>query len=58
VTELGDFAVNMRLTVDVPTRDVAYVTGCEIREAVKKRFDEEGVEIPYPYRNIIFHKAS
>jgi len=53
VTELGDFAVNMRLTVDVPTRDVAYTTGCEIREAIKKRFDKEGIEIPFPYRNLI-----
>jgi len=53
VAELGDFAVNLRLSVDVPTRDVAYTTGCEIREAVKKRFDREGIEIPYPYRNLV-----
>jgi len=53
VTELGDFAVNLRLSVDVPKRDVAYSTGCEIREAVKKRFDKEGIEMPYPYSNII-----
>jgi small conductance mechanosensitive channel len=53
VTELGDFAVNLRLSVDVPTRDVAFTTGCEIREAVKKRFDKEGIEIPYPYSNLI-----
>jgi small conductance mechanosensitive channel len=53
VTELGDFAVNLRLSVDVPKRDVAYTTGCEIREAVKKRFDKEGIEIPYPYSNLI-----
>lgn len=58
VAELGDFAVNLRLTIDVLRRDVAYTTGCEIRESVKKRFDAEGVEIPYPYRNIIFHRAS
>ncbi len=53
VTELGDFAVNMRLAVDVPNRDVAYTTACDIREAIKKRFDKEGIEIPYPYRNLI-----
>jgi len=53
VTELGDFAVNLRLSFDVPTRDVAYTTGCEIREAAKKRFDKEGIEIPYPYRNLV-----
>jgi small conductance mechanosensitive channel len=53
VTELGDFAVNMRLAMDVPNRDVAYTTACDIREAIKKRFDKEGIEIPYPYRNLI-----
>ena len=54
LTELGDFAVNLRLTFYVPSRGVAYETGCEIREAVKKRFDAEGIEIPYPYRNLVF----
>ncbi len=53
VTELGDFAVNLRLGIDVPNRDVAWTTACEIREAIKKRFDKEGIEIPYPYRNLI-----
>ncbi len=53
VTELGDFAVNMRLYIHVVSRDVAYSTGCEIMESIKKRFDREGIEIPYPYRNII-----
>ncbi len=56
VTELGDFAVNLRLYVHVPHRDVAYTTGCEIMEAVKKNFDKEGIEIPYPYQNLIIHR--
>ena len=56
VTELGDFAVNMRLSVDVPNRDVAWTTACDLREAIKKRFDKEGIEIPYPYRNLIIHR--
>ena len=56
VTDLADFAVNMRLTVDVPHRDVAYSTACDLREAIKKRFDQEGIEIPYPYRNLIIQR--
>lgn len=56
VIELGDFAVNMRLSVDVPNRDVAWTTACDLREAIKKRFDKEGIEIPYPYRNLIIHR--
>ena len=53
VTDLGDFAVNLRLSMELPKRDVAFTTGCEIREAVKRRFDAEGIEIPYPYRNLV-----
>jgi small-conductance mechanosensitive channel len=35
---------------------MAYDAGCDIREAVKKRFDAEGIEIPYPYQNVIIMK--
>ena len=54
VTELGDFAVNLRLLVWFKDRSVAYSSGCEIREAIKKRFDKEGIEIPFPYRTIVY----
>ena len=56
LTELGDFAVNLRLTFHVPSRGDAFDTGCDIREAVKKRFDAEGIEIPYPYQNIVLQR--
>jgi small-conductance mechanosensitive channel len=35
--------LNLRLYVDVPGRDVANDIGCAIREAVKKRFEIEGI---------------
>ncbi|MEL6038137.1 MAG: mechanosensitive ion channel family protein, partial [Methanothrix soehngenii] len=54
--ELGDFAMNLRLTFYAPSRGMAYDAGCDIREAVKKRFDAEGIEIPYPYQNVIIMK--
>lgn len=53
LTDLGDFAVNLRLTFHIPNRGLAFDTGCDIREAVKKRFDLEGIEIPFPYRNVV-----
>ncbi|UGV40836.1 mechanosensitive ion channel family protein [Methanococcoides orientis] len=56
VTELGDFAVNLKLYVWVHDRSVAFDTGCELKEAIKKRFDAEGVEIPFPYRTIVYKK--
>jgi len=56
VTELGDFAVNLRALFWVSDRPTAWGTGAEIRESVKKRFDREGVEIPFPYRTVVFKK--
>jgi small conductance mechanosensitive channel len=54
VVELGDFSVNLRLLVWFKDRSIAYSSGCEIREAIKKRFDKESIEIPYPYRTIVY----
>ncbi|MBP2030511.1 small-conductance mechanosensitive channel [Methanohalophilus levihalophilus] len=54
LTELGDFAVNLRLLFWVEDRSFAYTTGCDIRESIKKRFDAEGIEIPFPYRTIVY----
>jgi small conductance mechanosensitive channel len=54
VTELGEFSVNLRLLVWFKDRSISYSSGCEIREAIKKRFDNEGIEIPYPHRTILF----
>lgn len=54
VVELGESSVNLRMNVWFKDRSVAYSSGCEIREAIKKRFDKEGVEIPYPYRTIVY----
>ena len=56
VTELGDFAVKLRANFWVSDRPTAWGTGAEIRESVKKRFDREGVEIPFPYRTLVYKK--
>jgi small-conductance mechanosensitive channel len=54
VVELGESSVNLRMNVWFKDRSIAYSSGCEIREAIKKRFDKEGIEIPYPHRTIIY----
>ena len=56
VSELGDFGVNLKLYVLIHDRNEAYSTGCDLMESIKKRFDAEGIEIPYPYRTVVFKK--
>ncbi|MBW6470419.1 MAG: mechanosensitive ion channel [Methanosarcinaceae archaeon] len=56
VTELGDFAVNLRLYIWVSDRSKAFSTGCDLIESIKKRFNAEGIEIPFPYRTIVYKK--
>ena len=54
LTELGDSSVGLqsRIWIDNPSRaDFVKVRG-EYVAAVKKRFDEEGIDIPYPNRTI------
>lgn len=54
VSELGDYAVNMRMYFWCVDRKFCYLTGCELRESIKKRFDAEGVEIPFPHHTIVY----
>ncbi|MHC1624585.1 MAG: mechanosensitive ion channel family protein [Methermicoccaceae archaeon] len=54
VHALADSAVVMRLGFWVYDRGMAYVAGTELMEAIKKRFDREGVEIPFPYHTIVY----
>ncbi|WP_297086871.1 mechanosensitive ion channel family protein [uncultured Draconibacterium sp.] len=51
---LGDFSVNIRAYVWTKSNDEAFVLQCDVFESVKKRFDKEGVEIPFPYRTLVF----
>ncbi|MEM7186016.1 MAG: mechanosensitive ion channel family protein [Bacteroidota bacterium] len=54
VIGLGDSAVSLRgwaWTQDVAD---AFVLGCDLLESIKKRFDQEGIEIPYPHRTMVY----
>jgi small-conductance mechanosensitive channel len=52
----GDFAIGVRLYVWVPNVDHAWQARFSLLENIKKRFDKEGVEIPFPYRTLVFKK--
>ena len=55
--ELNDYSVTIRAWAWALNYTEAFALKCDILESVKKRFEDEGVEIPYPYRTIVM-KAS
>lgn len=54
--ELGDFSVNMRLYCWSSTPGEGYGMACDLREQIKKHFDSEGIEIPFPYTTMVYKK--
>lgn len=56
VTSLGDFSVHIRAYAWTPGNDEAFGLQCDVTKTVKERFDKEGVEIPFPYRTIVYKK--
>lgn len=58
VVELGDFAVTLRAYVWAANQVDSFAMGCDLLESIKKRFDAEGIEIPYPYHNIVHKNAA
>ncbi len=53
VIALGDFSVNLRAFVWTLDFDTANELHFDVLKTVKQRFDQEGIEIPYPYRTVI-----
>jgi small-conductance mechanosensitive channel len=56
VIEVGEYAIGMRLYMWIKDPDVLFRTKFGLMESIKKRFDREGVEIPFPYRTIVYKK--
>lgn len=52
----NDFGMRLRLYVWVPDVNAMWLAKFWLFEHVKKRFDKEGVEIPFPYRTVVFKK--
>ena len=54
VVNLGDSSVVIRAYVWSLTNDQAFILQCEVFKKIKERFDEIGVEIPFPHQSLVF----
>jgi len=50
--EFGDSALMIRISCRVPSYSEMWTVKCELNHAIKKRFEAEGVEIPFPQRDV------
>ena len=56
VMSVGDFSITLRAWTWASDPGNAFILGCDLRQNIKTRFDQEGIEIPYPYSNVILRK--
>ncbi len=56
VMSLSDFSVNLKAYVWASGNDNAFILKCDLLKNIKQRFDREGIEIPFPYRTIVYKK--
>lgn len=52
--ELADFSLKLKAYVWTSNNDEAYALKCDILRSVFDRFNKEGIEIPFPYRTIVY----
>jgi small conductance mechanosensitive channel len=57
VSELADSSVNFVVRVWVKSGDY-WGVNFDLTEAIKKRFDKEGISFPYPQQDVHIHQAS
>jgi len=56
VIALADFSVNLRANAWTESFADAFQMRTDLLKIIKERFDREGVEIPFPYRTIVYKK--
>ncbi|MFM1876877.1 MAG: hypothetical protein RL266_2614 [Bacteroidota bacterium] len=56
VVGFGDSSVNLRADVWTSSPEESWELFCDLNKSVKERFDAEGIEIPFPYRTIVYKK--
>jgi len=52
----GDSSVILRLYFWSKNYPTGFKMACDLRESIKKKFDKNGIEIPFPYMTIVYKK--
>lgn len=58
LVSFGDSSVNLRAQVWSKDPILGFEMKCDLHKSIKERFDQEGIEIPYPYRTIVYKNRS
>ena len=53
IVNFGDSSIDLRAEIWSASPTKGFDMKCELRKSIKKRFDEEGIEIPFPHRTIV-----
>jgi small-conductance mechanosensitive channel len=56
VVEWSDYSICLRAQVWTMDPDSAYVIGWDLNKSIKEKFDKMGIEIPFPYRTVVYKK--
>lgn len=54
VIALNDFSVDLKAYLWTTNFEDAFALKCDILKSVKERFEREGIEIPFPYRTVVY----
>jgi len=57
VISLGEYSVNLRAWAWTKDSPDAFVLSCDVYESIKKQFDKDGIEIPFPHRTLIYKNS-
>jgi small-conductance mechanosensitive channel len=58
VIEWDSSSVNLRAYAWAANTSDAFVLKCDLLKSFKERFEQEGIEIPFPYTNVILKKET
>lgn len=58
LTSFNDSSLTLRATVYSRDNSEGFAMLSDLRIAIKKRFDKEGIEFPYPHRTITYKTAA